>query len=127
MFFRLGRYNEAIEKLTETYSKNHNFHDALLSRGNTYVDFGTPESFLKAQKDYELAIVKNSKNLDAHVNLAYLFQMTGKFMKAWQQFTYAIQIKSGFKFYFFLNFFLFERVLSNQSKKILNWSFKFDY
>jgi Tfp pilus assembly protein PilF len=66
--------------------------------GNTYVDFGTEEAFAKAQKDYEHVLLRDEKNLDAHINLGYLFQMTGKFMKAWEQFTKALSIRSGRKF-----------------------------
>ena len=81
--------------LTDLYGKNANYHDALISRGNTYVDFGTESAFAKAQRDYEQVLLRDSANLNAHINLAFLFQMTGKYMKAWQQFTQALDINSS--------------------------------
>ena len=104
---RLERYVESIEKLSESFHLNHEFYDSLISRANVYVDFGKEEAFVLAQKDYEHVIVMDSRNIDAHINLAYLYQITGRFMKAWQQFTTAMQIKPGklfilmeFKFFF---------------------------
>lgn len=88
----MGKYREAVDKLTETYDKNPKFYDAIISRGNAYVDFGTPEAFHKAQRDFELVLLKDPKNLDAHINLSYLLQMTGSYMKAWNQFTEALEI-----------------------------------
>jgi tetratricopeptide (TPR) repeat protein len=87
---RLEMHNEAIEKLTDTYHLNTNFLDTLISRGNVYVDYGTVECFEKAQRDYEHVLLKNANNLDAHINLAYLYQITGKFKRAWDQFSEAI-------------------------------------
>lgn len=92
---KLEKYDDAVETLTDIYVKNVNFHDALISRGNTYVDFGTSEAFEKAESDYEHVLLMDSKNLNAHINLAYLFQMTGRFKKAWDQFTQATQINSS--------------------------------
>lgn len=56
-----------------------------------FIDYGRPEYFVKAQRDYELVLLKNPANMDAHVNLAYLFQITGRFQKAWNQFTVAME------------------------------------
>ncbi len=92
---KLERYDDAVQILTDTFLKNMDFHDALLSRGNTYVDFGTDEAFLKAQKDYEHVLLRDARNLDAYVNLAYLFQMTGRFQLAWEQFTKAMDISKS--------------------------------
>ena len=64
----------------------------MISRGNVYVDYGSEEAFYKAQKDYEHVLLKDARSIDAYINLAYLFQMTGRFMKAWNQFTQAINI-----------------------------------
>ena len=95
---KLEKYDDAVAVLTNIYNKNKNFHDALISRGNTYVDFGTTEAFAKAQSDYEHVLENDSRNLDAHINLAYLFQMTGKFKRAWDQFTSASQLSKSKNF-----------------------------
>ena len=58
-----------------------------------YVDFGNEEGFSRAQNDYEHVLHKNPKNVDAHINLAYLYQISGRFKRSWGQFTTAIQIK----------------------------------
>ena len=89
---KLGRYKEAIDKLTYSFHLDNSFHDSLLSRGNVYVDYGHKESFEKAKSDYETVLAVNDKNIDAHINLSYLFQITGRFKKSWDQFTRAIQI-----------------------------------
>ena len=89
---KLDKFNEAVEVLSNIYAISGNFHDALISRGNTFVDFGTEEAFEKAQRDYEMVLSRDPSNLDAHINLAYLFQMTGKFKRAWEQFTSADKI-----------------------------------
>lgn len=88
----MEKYAESIEKLTESFHLNHEFYDSLISRANVYVDFGREDTFHLAQKDYEHVLVMDSRNIDAHINLAYLYQITGRFMKSWQQFTTAMQI-----------------------------------
>jgi tetratricopeptide (TPR) repeat protein len=103
---RLDRYQEAIAYLTEAYEINPNFHDALISRGNVFVDYGSPEAFKKAQLNYERVLAQNYKNVDAHINLAYLFQITGRFKMAWNQFSKAIEFdSSNFLKYIQIHFF----------------------
>ncbi len=85
-----------MEKFTDIYARNSRYFDALVSRGNVYVDFGTPEYFQKAQRDYEHVLHRDPRNIDAHINLAYFFQITGKFQRAWNQFTEALKIRSNF-------------------------------
>ena len=93
--FRLEEYSKAIEKLTETYHINPNLQEALISRGNVYVDLGKEEAFAKAQRDYELVLLREEANVDAQINMAYLYQMTGRFKRAWDQFSTAMKIKSS--------------------------------
>lgn len=100
---KLDKFNDAVDVLSNIYRINENFHDALISRGNTFVDFGTEEAFEKAQQDYEMVLSRDPRNLDAHINLAYLFQMTGKFQRAWDQFTSASQISKSKWFKWFQN------------------------
>jgi Tfp pilus assembly protein PilF len=69
--------------------------DALISRGNVYVDYGHQEGFHKAQRDYEHVLLREANNVDAHINLAYLYQISGKFMRAWNQFTTALGSNIG--------------------------------
>lgn len=92
---RLEEYSKAIEKLTETYHINPNFQEALISRGNVYVDLGHKEAFAKAQRDYELVLLREEANVDAQINMAYLYQMTGRFKRAWDQFSTAMKLKSS--------------------------------
>ncbi|RNA23613.1 Tetratricopeptide repeat 6 [Brachionus plicatilis] len=93
---KLERYSEAISVLSEAYQINPRFFNALISRGNVYVDLGHDKAFEKAQKDYGTVLDLYPDNLDAHINLAYLFQITGRFKLAWDQFTKAIQLKPKF-------------------------------
>jgi tetratricopeptide (TPR) repeat protein len=90
---RLERHEESIQKLTFAYQLEPSFLDALLSRGNVFVDFGNQEAFQKAQADYFLVLRINPRNIDAHINLAYLYQITGLFQKAWDLFTLAIEFE----------------------------------
>jgi tetratricopeptide (TPR) repeat protein len=92
---RLKRYDEAIGALTEAYSIDNRFIDALISRGNVYVDYGHNEAFNRAQRDYEHVLLREANNIDAHINLAYLHQISGKFMRAWNQFTAALESNKG--------------------------------
>jgi tetratricopeptide (TPR) repeat protein len=89
---RLKRYEEAIDKLTMAFDLNKEFLDALISRGNVYVDYGSEAGFNKAQRDYQHVLLKQPTHIDAHINLGYLYQITGRFKLAWEQFSEAIQI-----------------------------------
>lgn len=90
---RLGEYDKSIDKLTETFQLNTSFVDALISRGNVYVDYGSEPFFSKALMDYEHVLLKEASNVDAHINLGYLYQIMGRFKLAWEQFTTAIKFQ----------------------------------
>lgn len=92
----MEKYDIAIDKFTEIYVAHAHFHDALISRGNVYVDYGNSEGFAKAERDYDHVLLRDSNNLDAHINLAYLNQINGRFQRAWNQLTKALQIRNDF-------------------------------
>jgi tetratricopeptide (TPR) repeat protein len=94
-YHKLGDLDKAIATQSDIYYSNSKFHDALISRGNIFIDFNTEKGFKDAQKDYETVLIRDGRNIDAHINLAYLFQITGKFKRAWQQFTTAMEINQN--------------------------------
>jgi hypothetical protein len=87
--------NDAIEVLTNTINLNKNYNNALVSRGNVYVDFGTEYGFKKAYSDYAHVLIKNPCDFDARINLAYLMQLQNKHMHAWRIFTGSMAIQSS--------------------------------
>jgi tetratricopeptide (TPR) repeat protein len=89
---RLKSYEEATDRFTRAFDLNKDFLEALISRGNVYVDYGSEAGFNKAQRDYQHVLLKQPENMDAHINLGYLYQITGRFKLAWEQFSEAVQI-----------------------------------
>jgi tetratricopeptide (TPR) repeat protein len=89
---RLGNYDNAVERLTEAFDLDKSFLDALISRGNVYIDYGNELGFMKAMRDYQHVLLKQSANMDAHINLGYLYQIMSRFKLAWEQFSEAIEI-----------------------------------
>ena len=96
MSVRLKRYEEAVKKLSETHALNASYHEALLSRGNVYVDFGNREAFELARQDYQAILRTDASNMDAQINMAYLLQMVGRFQRAWQQFSNAMRLRADY-------------------------------
>ena len=83
-------FDKAINILTATIILNKNYNNALVSRGNVYVDYGNEFGFKKAKSDYAHALMKNPYDYDARVNLAYLLQMQNRHKYSWRIFTSSI-------------------------------------
>ncbi|XP_067895393.1 uncharacterized protein ttc6 isoform X2 [Heterodontus francisci] len=73
------------------------FADAYNGRGNVYMDSGHAAGIKQAQKDFVRALHLNPKCVKARLNLGYNFQVLGRFQKAWDQFTVAIDIDPTFE------------------------------
>jgi hypothetical protein len=85
--------DDAIRVLTNTIELNKNYNNALVSRGNVYVDYGHEIGFKKAYSDYAHALLKNPRDYDARINLAYLMQMKNRHKDAWRLFTGSIELQ----------------------------------
>ena len=98
---RLQAYDKALYVLTQAFDLNKNFLDALISRGNVLVDYGNEFGFGRAKRDYEYVLLKEPSNVDALINLGYLYQVMGRFKLAWEQFSAAIKLKPSKKYNFY--------------------------
>ena len=87
--------DNAIEILTNTINLNKNYSNALVSRGNVYVDYGNAYGFKKAYNDYAHVLIKNPCDFDARVNLAYLMQIQNKHKCSWRVFTGSMSIQNS--------------------------------
>jgi tetratricopeptide (TPR) repeat protein len=91
-YHRLGCLQDAVRCFSNALRLDRFFTDALIGRGNSFLEFGHSTGYLYAKRDYLRALHIDPMCLMARVNLAHYFQVTGRFMQAWHQFTAAIAI-----------------------------------
>nr|XP_025037743.1 tetratricopeptide repeat protein 6 isoform X1 [Pelodiscus sinensis]XP_025037744.1 tetratricopeptide repeat protein 6 isoform X1 [Pelodiscus sinensis]XP_025037745.1 tetratricopeptide repeat protein 6 isoform X2 [Pelodiscus sinensis] len=89
---RLEQFEEAVNSFTQGLKLDPFFLDAYVARGNSYMEYGHETGNTKAQKDFLKAMHLNPKCVKARICLGYNLQAFGKFQKAWNQFTVAIDI-----------------------------------
>ncbi|XP_067388344.1 tetratricopeptide repeat protein 6 [Emydura macquarii macquarii] len=91
-YHRLEQFEEAVNSFTQVLKLDPFSLDAYVARGNSYMEYGDEAGNIQAQKDFLKALHLNPKCLKARICLGYNLQALGKFQKAWNQFTVAIDI-----------------------------------
>ncbi|XP_078190934.1 tetratricopeptide repeat protein 6 isoform X11 [Callithrix jacchus] len=90
---RINEFEEAVNFFTWALKINPCFLDAYVGRGNSYMEYGLDEATKKAQKDFLKALHINPGYIKARISLGYNLQIQGKFQKAWNHFTIAMDIE----------------------------------
>uniref|UniRef100_A0A452IGL2 Uncharacterized protein n=1 Tax=Gopherus agassizii TaxID=38772 RepID=A0A452IGL2_9SAUR len=91
-YHRLELYEEAVNSFTQVLKLDPFSLDAYVARGNSYMEYGHEVGNTQAQKDFLKALHLNPQCVKARICLGYNLQAFGKFQKAWNQFTVAIDI-----------------------------------
>uniref|UniRef100_A0A8C4XXS6 Tetratricopeptide repeat domain 6 n=1 Tax=Gopherus evgoodei TaxID=1825980 RepID=A0A8C4XXS6_9SAUR len=91
-FTQLELYEEAVNSFTQVLKLDPFSLDAYVARGNSYMEYGHEVGNTQAQKDFLKALHLNPQCVKARICLGYNLQAFGKFQKAWNQFTVAIDI-----------------------------------
>uniref|UniRef100_A0A8D2AGE8 Tetratricopeptide repeat domain 6 n=1 Tax=Sciurus vulgaris TaxID=55149 RepID=A0A8D2AGE8_SCIVU len=89
---RIKEFEDAVNFFTWALKLNPRFLDALVGRGNSYMEYGNDEATKQAQKDFLKALHFNPLYAKARISLGYNLQAQGKFQKAWNHFTIAIEV-----------------------------------
>ncbi|XP_063507640.1 tetratricopeptide repeat protein 6 isoform X1 [Pongo pygmaeus] len=89
---RINEFEEAVNFFTWALKINPCFLDAYVGRGNSYMEYGHDEATKQAQKDFLKALHINPAYMKARISFGYNLQAQGKFQKAWNHFTIAIDI-----------------------------------
>ncbi|XP_007936761.2 tetratricopeptide repeat protein 6 [Orycteropus afer afer] len=89
---RINEFEDAVSFFTCALKINPNFVDAYVGRGNSYMEYGHDEATKQAQKDFVKALHFNPVYTKARISLGYNLQAQGKFQKAWNHFTIALEI-----------------------------------
>ncbi|XP_028413242.1 uncharacterized protein LOC114536089 isoform X2 [Dendronephthya gigantea] len=96
-YHKLNRLQDSVKSYTEALRCDPFFKEAYIGRGNTLMDYGHNVATRYARFDYLKALHIDPLCLPARVNLAYNLQVEGKFQKAWDQFTAALNIDKNFQ------------------------------
>ncbi|XP_072617567.1 tetratricopeptide repeat protein 6 [Vulpes vulpes] len=89
---RNKEFEEAVDFFTWAIKINPCFLDAYVGRGNSYMEYGHDKAAKQAQKDFLKALHINPTYIKARISLGYNLQAQGKFQKAWNHFTIAIEV-----------------------------------
>ncbi|XP_058396672.1 tetratricopeptide repeat protein 6 isoform X2 [Diceros bicornis minor] len=89
---RNKEFEEAVNFFTWALKMNPHFLDAYIGRGNSYMEYGHEEATKQAQTDFLRALHFNPMSAKARISLGYNLQAQGKFQKAWNHFTIAIEV-----------------------------------
>uniref|UniRef100_A0A8D1JMN8 Tetratricopeptide repeat domain 6 n=2 Tax=Sus scrofa TaxID=9823 RepID=A0A8D1JMN8_PIG len=89
---RNKEFEEAVNFFTRALKIDPCFPDAYIGRGNSYMEYGHEEATKQAQKDFLKALHVNPMYTKARICLGYNLQAQGKFQKAWNHFTIAIEV-----------------------------------
>ncbi|XP_047652639.1 tetratricopeptide repeat protein 6-like [Phacochoerus africanus] len=89
---RNKEFEEAVNFFTRALKTDPCFPDAYIGRGNSYMEYGHEEATKQAQKDFLKALHVNPMYAKARICLSYNLQAQGKFQKAWNHFTIAIEV-----------------------------------
>ena len=88
----LGDLPGALAGLTEILVSDPLFVDALISRGNVYIDYRLPAYVLLARRDYCRVLRLNPVCIPGYVNLALSLQLDGNLQQAWMLLSTALGI-----------------------------------
>uniref|UniRef100_A0A8C6ZBC0 Tetratricopeptide repeat domain 6 n=1 Tax=Nothoprocta perdicaria TaxID=30464 RepID=A0A8C6ZBC0_NOTPE len=91
-YHRINEFEEAVRSFNQVLKLDPLSVDAYVERGNSYMENGQGPDRKQAQKDFLKALHLNPKCVKARICLGYNLQALGKFQKAWNQFTIAIDI-----------------------------------
>ncbi|XP_022375539.1 tetratricopeptide repeat protein 6 [Enhydra lutris kenyoni] len=91
-YHRNKEFEEAVDFFTWALKINPCFLDAYVGRGNSYMEYGHEKATNQAQKDFLKALHINPTYIKARISLGYNLQAQGKFQKAWNHFTIAIEV-----------------------------------
>ncbi|XP_047719297.1 tetratricopeptide repeat protein 6 isoform X3 [Prionailurus viverrinus] len=89
---RNKEFEEAVDFFTWALKIDPCFLDAYVGRGNSYMEYGHDEATKQAQKDFLKVLRINPTYTKARISLGYNLQAQGKFQKAWNHFTVAIEV-----------------------------------
>ncbi|XP_078089235.1 uncharacterized protein ttc6 [Mustelus asterias] len=89
---KLHYLEEAANSFSQALKLDPFFADAYNGRGNVYMDSVHEAGIKQAQKDFVRALHLNPKAMNSRINLGFNFQVLGRFQRAWNQFTIAIDI-----------------------------------
>ncbi|XP_048217938.1 tetratricopeptide repeat protein 6 [Perognathus longimembris pacificus] len=89
---RIKEFEQAVYFFSWALKINSRFLDAYIGRGNSYMEYGFEEATKQAQKDFTTALHLNPAYTKARISLGYNLQAQGKFQKAWNHFTIAIEV-----------------------------------
>uniref|UniRef100_A0A8I3N3Y4 Tetratricopeptide repeat domain 6 n=4 Tax=Canis lupus familiaris TaxID=9615 RepID=A0A8I3N3Y4_CANLF len=89
---RNKEFEEAVDFFTWAIKINPCFLDAYVGRGNSYMEYGHDKAAKQAQKDFLKALHIDPTYIKARISLGYNLQAQGKFQKAWNHFTIAIEV-----------------------------------
>nr|XP_003408506.2 tetratricopeptide repeat protein 6 [Loxodonta africana] len=89
---RIKEFEDAVNFFTWALKINSSFVDAYVGRGNAYMEYGHEEATRQAQKDFLRALHLNPIYTKARISFSYNLQAQGKFQKAWNHFTIALEI-----------------------------------
>ncbi|NXD05736.1 TTC6 protein, partial [Nothocercus nigrocapillus] len=91
-YHRINEFEEAVRSFNQVLKLDPLSVDAYVERGNSYMENGQEPDRKQAQKDFLKALHLNPKCVKARICLGCNLQALGKFQKAWNQFTVAIDI-----------------------------------
>ncbi|KAM6202526.1 tetratricopeptide repeat protein 6-like [Rhynchocyon petersi] len=89
---RIKEFEDAVNFFTWAVKIDPNFVDAYVGRGNSYMQYGHDAAVKQAEKDFLKALHLNPVYTKARISLGYNLQAQGKFQKAWNHFTIALEI-----------------------------------
>ncbi|KAG8516456.1 Tetratricopeptide repeat protein 6, partial [Galemys pyrenaicus] len=89
---RIKEFGDAVNFFTWALKIDPCFLDAYVGRGNSYMEYGHNKATKQAQKDFLKALHFNPTYTKARISLGYNLQAQGKFQKAWNHFTIAIEV-----------------------------------
>ncbi|KAL0968964.1 hypothetical protein UPYG_G00220560 [Umbra pygmaea] len=91
-YHRLGQLQESVKAYSHAVQLRPFCIDAYVGRGNAFMDYGHAQATKQAQRDFLSALHLNPLCSSARICLAYNFQVSGFFQKAWRQCTVAAEI-----------------------------------
>ncbi|ELT94016.1 hypothetical protein CAPTEDRAFT_222812 [Capitella teleta] len=96
-YHKLDQLEDAVNSFTRALELDPFFLEALICRGNVFMDFGHTFGLTFARHDYERVLRVDPVCLPARVNLAYNLQVQGKFQQAWHQFNATITLNPRYQ------------------------------
>ncbi|XP_038612853.1 LOW QUALITY PROTEIN: tetratricopeptide repeat protein 6 [Tachyglossus aculeatus] len=89
---RMQDFEKAVDSFTCVLQLDPFYLNAYVGRGNSFLEYGHKDGNRQAQKDFLRALHLNPVCLEARISLGYNLQGQGKFQKAWNHFTIAMEI-----------------------------------